>query len=118
MRASLYQWMQESKAAMNSSMLIAAFADGATLMASSTLIDVASRLQKAPSWWVAPLVVVGLFMFFPETWQMLQIIWNLGAWVMLPFTWSIVERVRQIWTLPAASRPEKIRRRTLTVDRL
>ncbi len=99
-------------------LFVAMLADGAMLMASCTLIDLASRLAKSPPWWIAPLLVVGLFMFFPEAWDFLQVAWDLGWWVLIPFAWSIIERIREIWTLPKASRIEKIRRRTLTFDRL
>jgi hypothetical protein len=93
-------------------------ADGATLMLSATLIDVASRLQRAPPWWLVPIIVTGLFLAYPEAWQMLTMGWSLGIWCFLPFAWSILERLREMWTLPRASRIEKIRRRTLTFDRL
>lgn len=96
----------------------AAMADAAMLMASGTLIDIASRLQKAPPWWVAPLLPVGLFFAYPESWQMLQMAWQQGYAVLLPFAWSIVERIGEIWTLPKACDLEKIRRRTLVFDRL
>lgn len=99
-------------------LMFAAFADGALLMASGTLVDLASRLKKPPPWWIAPLVLAGLFFAFPESWQMLREAWTLGWWALLPFAWSIIERVRELWTLPRASDLEKIRRRVLVFDRL
>jgi hypothetical protein len=43
--------------------------------------------------------------------------WYQGVWVFLPFVWSMVERFRQLWTLPRASRLEKLRSRALAFDR-
>ena len=37
---------------------------------------------------------------------------------MLGFVWSLLERIFELWTLPAASILEKLRRRTLSFDRL
>lgn len=93
-------------------------ADGATLMLSATMIDVASRLQRAPPWWLAPIILAGMFLMYPDAWVVLKTGWTLGFWCFLPFAWSILERLRELWTLPGASRIEKIRRRTLTFDRL
>ena len=93
-------------------------ADGATLMLSATLIDIASRIQRPPPWWLAPIILIGMFLMYPDAWLALKAGWSLGFWCFLPFAWSILERLREMWTLPAASRIEKIRRRTLTFDRL
>jgi len=93
-------------------------ADGATLMASGTLIDIASRIKRAPPWWVLPIALIGLLLVYPEVWQLAQAAWQLGFWLFLPFAWSIFERVREIWTLPSAPLLEKVRRRALTFDRL
>ncbi|MGQ0800661.1 MAG: hypothetical protein ACT4NL_11190 [Pseudomarimonas sp.] len=99
-------------------LLFAAMADGATLMMSGTLIDIATRLKRAPPWWVAPLAIGGILLLYPESITILKESWNMGMWVFLPFAWSVLERVREIWTLPAASKLERIRRRVLTFDRL
>jgi len=96
----------------------AAIADGATLMMSGTLVDIASRLKRAPPWWLAPIAVAAVLLLYPESFSMLQQAWSLGLWVFLPFAWSLLERVREIWTLPSASKLERIRRRALTFDRL
>jgi hypothetical protein len=96
----------------------AVFADGATLMMSATLIDVASRLRRRPPGWLAALIAIGILVLYPETFTLLGMAWSLGLWTLLPFAWSIVERLRALWTLPSASKLEKIRRRTLTFDRL
>jgi len=99
-------------------LLFAAMADAATLMMSGTLIDIATRLKRAPPWWVAPLAIGGILLLYPESITILKESWNMGMWVFLPFAWSVLERVREIWTLPSASKLERIRRRVLTFDRL
>lgn len=98
--------------------LLAVFADGATLMFSATLVDIASRLRSSPPWWLGILIGAGILILYPDTIMLLKEAWSLGLWVFAPFAWSIAERLRELWTLPAASKLEKIRRRTLTFDRL
>ncbi len=100
------------------SLLYVVIADGATLMMSGTLIDIASRLKRPPPWWLLPIAVAAILLLYPEVTQLLQNFWQLGGWVFLPFAWSIFERVHEIWTLPSAMRLEKVRRRVLTFDRL
>jgi hypothetical protein len=103
----------------SSSMLtLTMIADGATLMAFSSLVDVASRLKKALPWWLGIVAGVGILAFNNEVVGMLGIAWTQGLAVFLPFAWSLFDRVRQLWTLPSAPSIEKIRRRTLTFDRL
>ncbi len=108
-----WAWMVRPEA-----LLFVAMADGATLMMSATLVDLASRLKKPPPWWLAPLALGGILLAYPDTIEVLKLGWSLGVWVFLPFAWSIIERVREIWTLPLASPLERIRRRVLTFDRL
>ena len=96
----------------------AAIAEGATLMLSATLIDVASRLRHAPPWWLGILIGGGVLVMYPDAIAMIQMAWAMGMWVFLPFVWSLFERLRELWTLPSASALEKIRRRTLTFDRM
>ncbi len=92
--------------------------DAVTLMLSCTLIDVATRLQRAPPWWLGTFIIVGILLINGEVLSALATSWSVGMWVFLPFAWSILERFRALWTLPSASKLEKIRRRTLTFDRL
>lgn len=96
----------------------AALSEGATLMLSATLIDVASRLRYAPPWWLGILIGAGILLMYPNALAMIQTAWVMGMWIFLPFAWSLIERIRALWTLPTASTIEKIRRRTLTFDRL
>lgn len=96
----------------------AAMVDGATLMFSATLIDVASRLRRAPPWWLGLLIIAAILVAYPDVIGLISMAWSMGMWVFLSFAWSILERLRELWTLPAASTLEKIRRRTLTFDRL
>jgi hypothetical protein len=99
-------------------LMFAAMADGATLMLSATLVDVASRLKRMLPWWLLLLIAVGILLMYPDTFAMLTMGWAMGFWIFLPFAWSLIERLRELWTLPSASPIEKIRRRTLTFDRL
>lgn len=98
--------------------MLAVFADGATLMFSATLVDVASRLRRPPRWWLGVLICAGILIMYPDAIALLREAWTLGLWAFAPFAWSILERMRELWTLPSASTIEKIRRRTLTFDRL
>jgi hypothetical protein len=92
--------------------------DFVMLMVSCTLIDIASRLQSAPPWWIAPFAVLGLLMLTPDLVGFMVHAFQLGWLVVVPFLWSVIERLRELWTLPTATTLEKIRRRTLTFDRL
>ncbi len=100
------------------SFMFAVMADGATLMFSATLVDVASRLRAQPPWWMGLLIGIGILILYPESITLLREAWALGLWIFAPFAWSILERLRELWTLPGAATIEKIRRRTLTFDRL
>lgn len=93
-------------------------ADFVMLMASCTLIDIASRLRRAPPWWIAPFAVLGLLLLTPGLAGVVAYSFELSWLIIAPFLWSIVERLRELWTLPTATTLEKIRRRTLTFDRL
>jgi hypothetical protein len=99
-------------------LMLALLADGATLMAFSSLIDLASRLKKPMPWWLALPVGIGVLAINGEVIEMLDLAWSQGLVVFLPFTWTLLDRVRQLWTLPPATAMEKIRRRTMTFDRL
>ncbi len=97
---------------------VAVAAEGVTLMFFCTLVDIASRVQRRPPWWVVILIVGGLLLMYPEVINVLRMAFEEGLWVFLPLAWSFFERLRELWTLPGVSKAEKIRRRTLTFDRL
>lgn len=99
-------------------LMLALLADGATLLAFSSLIDVASRLKKPLPWWLALPIGTGILVLNGEVVDMLGFAWSQGLAVLIPFTWTLLDRIRQLWTLPPASDIEKIRRRTMTFDRL
>lgn len=99
-------------------LMLAVLADGATLMAFSSLIDVASRLKKPMKWWLALPLGAGILAFNREVVDMFGLAWSQGLAVFIPFTWTLLDRIRQLWTLPLASPMEKIRRRTMIFDRL
>ena len=83
-----------------------------------TLVDIASRVQRRPPWWLVILIVAGVLLMYPDVINVLRMAFDAGMWVFLPLAWSLFERIRELWTLPGASKEEKIRRRTLTFDRL
>jgi hypothetical protein len=92
--------------------------EGATLMFLCTVVDIASRLRRAPPWWAGVLGSVALLVLYPQVPALVVGALREGLWVALPFAWSILERLRELWTLPAQPRLEKLRRRALTFGRL
>jgi len=87
-------------------------------LAQGTLTDIATRLRKAPPWWVAIPLVAGVVLFFPETRIVYHVLRD-GSWVVFAgIAWSGAERLREIWTMPGASRAEKLRRRALVGGRI
>ena len=99
-------------------LMLTLLADGATLLAFSSLIDVASRLKKPMKWWLALPLGAGILALNKEVLDALGLVWSQGFVVFIPFAWTLFDRIRQLWTLPLASPMEKIRRRTMTFDRL
>lgn len=100
-------------------LFIVATLEGAMLIASATLMDLASRLKRPPVGWVAVVLVLGLLLMNPYIFALLYATWiEGGLWIFALFAWSIIERFSAMWTLPLAKPIEKIRRRTLTFDRL
>ena len=97
---------------------LALVAEGASLMFFCTLVDIASRVRKRPPWWAIVLIVGFVFLMYPEMINMLVMAFEFGVWLFLPLAWSLLERIRELWSLPGAPDAEKIRRRTLTFDRL
>ncbi len=92
--------------------------EAATLMFLCTVVDVATRLRRAPPWWAGVLLCAVLLLVYPEVPRMVLAALHEGMWIALPFAWSILERLREIWTVPAQSKLEKLRRRALTFGRL
>lgn len=92
--------------------------EGATLMFLCTVVDVATRLRRAPPWWAGIPLCAFLLLVYPEVPRLVLAALHEGMWVALPFAWSILERLRELWTLPAQPRLEKLRRRALTFGRL
>ncbi|HEV8582101.1 MAG TPA: hypothetical protein VGX68_23780 [Thermoanaerobaculia bacterium] len=81
------------------------------------LVEVASRRRQPPTLWVGFLIIAALLVFCPTVLMLAKWSWHGGVWVFLPFLWSMVERLRQLWTLPRASLLEKLRTRALAFDR-
>lgn len=92
--------------------------EAATLMFMCTLVDVASRLRRPPPWWAGVLGCGALLALYPEVPQLVLAALREGLWVALPFAWSVLERLRELWTLPASPKLEKLRRRALVFGRL
>lgn len=83
-----------------------------------TLTDIATRLRRRPPWWAA-LPVAGLVVWVsPEVLPLTRAMFAQGWPVFLPFLWSLLERLRELWTMPTASRLEKMRRRALVGGRI
>jgi hypothetical protein len=93
-------------------------AEGASLMFFCTLVDIASRVKRRPPWWLMVLIVAGVLLMYPDLIGVLKMAFAAGMWVFLPLVWSLLERIRELWSLPTATKEERIRRRTLTFDRL
>lgn len=84
-----------------------------------TLTDIATRLRKPPPWWLGLLILGGLLLFNMQVLGLTAGLVREGGWlVALPFLWSLVERGRELWTMPRASRLEKLRRRALVSGRI
>lgn len=87
-------------------------------LAQLTLTDIATRLKKPPPLWAGGLLVVGLGVLYPEVGRVVLAMAREGWPVFLPFAWSLVERSRELWTMPRASELEKLRRRALVSGRM
>jgi hypothetical protein len=87
-------------------------------MAQASLTDIATRLRKAPPVWLGVLILAGLAVMNPEVARMVIGMFREGWMVFLPFAWSLVERGRELWTMPRASSLEKYRRRALVSGRI
>ena len=96
----------------------ALFIEGATAMFLCTVVDVASRLRRAPPWWAGLLLCAGLLALYPDVSQLVGALFTEGWWVGLPVALTVGERLREVWTLPGQSTLEKQRRRALTFGRL
>lgn len=81
------------------------------------LVEVASRRREPPTFWVGLLTIGALVVFCPSVLMLVRWSWYGGLWMFIPFLWSIGERFRQLWTLPRATRLEKLRTRALAFDR-
>jgi hypothetical protein len=87
-------------------------------MAQGTLTDIATRLKKPPPLWLGLLILGGLALFNPDVVSVVVGMFRQGWAIFLPFAWSLVERARELWTMPRASQLEKLRRRALTSGRI
>jgi hypothetical protein len=87
-------------------------------LAQGTLTDLATRLRKRPPWWAVVLIGGGVALMYPETVQFGRAAFAGGWAVFVPFLWSLLERLRELWTMPGASRLEKLRRRALVSGRM
>lgn len=93
-------------------------AEAGSLLFFCTLIDIATRIERRPPVWLGLLIIGAVVVLNGYMLKVLILAWDQGFWVFLPLLWSVLDRGRALWLLPGASRLEKIRRRTLTFDRL
>lgn len=96
----------------------AVMVEAVTVMFLCTVIDIATRLRRPPPWWGGILLAAALFALYPEVPRLLLAAFREGLWIALPFAWSLLERLRELWTLPGQPVLERLRRRTLTFGRL
>jgi hypothetical protein len=87
-------------------------------MGQATLTDVATRIRKAPPWWLGILILGGIALLNPEIVTMTRAVFREGWPIFLPYAWSLVERGRELWTMPQAPPLEKLRRRALVSGRM
>ena len=105
-------------ASMHEMLMMIAVVEGVFCIAQGTLTDIATRLRKPPPAWSVPIILVGLAMVFPEARAVVSMAQELGWAALLGIAWSGAERLRELWTMPRASRLEKLRRRALVGGRL
>jgi len=88
-------------------------------MAQGTLTDIATRMRKPPPWWLGVLIVAGVLLFTTPAVGITTGLVREGGWLVAsPFLWSLVERGRELWTMPLAPRLERLRRRALVSGRI
>ena len=87
-------------------------------MGQATLTDVATRLKRSPPWWLGLLILGGIVLLNPDIVTITRGLFREGWPVFVPYAWSLVERGRELWTMPRASRLEKLRRRALVSGRM
>jgi hypothetical protein len=111
-------WPERVGLQMVEGLYLVALAEVVFCLAQGTITDLATRLRKRPPWWLLVLIVGGLALFYPDGVRMARAAFAQGWAVFVPFAWSLFERVRELWTLPEASRLEKLRRRALVSGRM
>jgi hypothetical protein len=111
-------WPERVSPTVREGLTVVALTEVMFSLAQATLTDVATRLRKRPPWWVLLAIVLGLGLLYPETMTMLRGAFAEGWAVFVPFAWSVLERLRELWTMPEASRLEKMRRRALVGGRI
>jgi len=94
------------------------FLEFAMWIAGASLVDIASNLERKPSVYLAVFIIAGLALLNWQLFPAVHAAWLGGFGILLPFLWSLLERVRELWTLPDADRIDKVRSRILTFDRL
>lgn len=96
----------------------ALFVEAGAAMFMSTVVDVASRLQRPPRWWAVLLIALGILLMYPEELKALLDALAQGWWVALPVVATVGGRLGDLWTLPAQPPLEKQRRRALVFGRM
>jgi hypothetical protein len=111
-------WPQRVGEQVTEALYLVAIVEVVFCLAQGTLTDVATRLHKRPPWWAVLLIGGGVALMYPETVNFGRAAFAAGWAVFVPFLWSLVERLRELWTMPGASRLEKLRRRALVSGRM
>ena len=105
-----------STAPVQDTLVLIALVEGAFCVVQGTLTDLSTRLRQPPPGWLAPIL---LGMVVTSLWgPAVSVAKDAGVAALLGIAWSVVERLRELWTMPRASRLEKLRRRALVGGRL
>jgi hypothetical protein len=104
-------WVRES-------LTLVALTEVMLAMFQASLTDIATRLRRRPPWWAVVAIGLGLVVMYPEAWHFLAGAFREGWPVFVPFAWSMLERLSELWTMPRAPQIEKLRRRALVSGRL
>jgi hypothetical protein len=96
-----------------------AFVEFGFCIVQGTLTDLATRLRNSPPAWLAIALAVGCAVFaLANARGLAELARDIGWAMLLGVLWSGAERLRELWTMPKASRAEKLRRRALVGGRI